>query len=151
MKKLLAIALTLLLSACNSTPYQEDVDNSDKLFSEDYPVGGYSSEKSTLIPNQYIVMFRGNPFTPSETADDYAMIRATAICLEQTMPFIEVLEYNLTYIHVPILNNKPVVRYRITCLDTDKGNVLAKDAVEVYKRLTSMYAMTLMPKHNRMN
>jgi len=64
----LAIALTLLLAACQTpTPYQPSLNSSF----------GYSDEQ--LGQNRYRVTFVGNSSTRRETVEDYLLLRAAEV------------------------------------------------------------------------
>ena len=138
MKYILTLILSLVLIGCESN-YEEEGSHAGELYEEDYPAGGYSHVR--LSDNGYMVTFRGNGYTSSDMARDYALLRVAEICLESTKPFFEILEYKLIYLEQVVLNDKPVATYRINCLDTDKDNALVHDAVITYKTITTMYGL----------
>lgn len=53
---------------------------------------GYSSK--VLDDGSYLVKFDGNGYTSSKKASDFALLRASEICLEQGKSFVEILDLN---------------------------------------------------------
>lgn len=88
MKLKIFILGLLLLSGC-ATPYQSDWIN-----------GGYSSAQ--IDNNIFIVNFKGNGFTSSETALDYTLLRCAELALEHGYNYFVIIDsnqYNKTSSH----------------------------------------------------
>ncbi len=73
---LAAAAAVTLMSAC-ATPYAPNSWWND---------GGFT--ETEIQPGLWQVRFVGNEFTDEQTKADYAMLRASEICLEFGMPFM---------------------------------------------------------------
>lgn len=76
MRWLALVAAALGLSSC-AAPYGHVSDSMR---------GGY--EELQLAPNVWEVRFRGNGYTPASRAADFALLRATEICLAAGEPYI---------------------------------------------------------------
>lgn len=73
---LAAVAAATLLSAC-ATPYAPNSWWND---------GGFT--ETEIQPGLWQVRFIGNEFTDAQTKADYAMLRASELCLGYGMPFM---------------------------------------------------------------
>ncbi|MFC3093007.1 hypothetical protein DRW07_02155 [Alteromonas sediminis] len=78
MYKLTIISLAVFLTGC-ATSYGE------RSFWND---GGFS--ETEIQPNVFNVRFLGNEFTSKERASDFAMLRASELCLSRNLNYMEV-------------------------------------------------------------
>ncbi|WP_421903408.1 CC0125/CC1285 family lipoprotein [Maridesulfovibrio sp.] len=72
------LALFLILAGC-ATPYQSDWIN-----------GGYTSTQ--LDQNVFVVSFKGNGFTKSDTAVDYTLLRCSELTLENGYKYFVIID-----------------------------------------------------------
>lgn len=72
MNRFLPLLAILLASCATQTPYQPAAER-----------GAQGYTETRLADNRYRVVFAGNSVTPSETVQDYALLRAAELTLQQ--------------------------------------------------------------------
>lgn len=76
---LLSLFTTCFLVACGATPYQSGIGT--------YTGGYYETQ---MGPDTFRVNFSGNGFTPTQMAQDYAILRAAELALQRGYPYFVV-------------------------------------------------------------
>ena len=138
MKKLLGMMCALLLAAC-ATPYKQATKAT---------ANGYFDTK--LQEGMYEVLFNGNDNTSTAKANNYALLRASEVCLENGYQSFEILRKTEDFTEkevdtgtkilggtlLNIENSEPKISLVIRC---SKKNDLLYKAQEVKTSLRERY------------